>query len=92
VCLRFFDEHGTLVRSDLNDRVLGISPDQMLNVSRRIGVAGGSRKYSAIRAAVAGKWVNVLITDKDTALKLEADTAPINLAEERHESPPIVRT
>ncbi|MGO4246208.1 sugar-binding transcriptional regulator [Paenarthrobacter sp. RAF54_2] len=92
VCLRFFDEHGSLVESGLNDRVLGISPEQMLRVGRRIGVAGGTRKYAAIRAALTGNWVNVLITDKETALKLEADTAPIKLTEEHHEQPTVLRT
>ncbi|WP_251024249.1 sugar-binding transcriptional regulator [Arthrobacter sp. ISL-65] len=76
ICLRFFDKHGTLIESDLNDRVLGISPEQMLRVDRRIGIAGGARKYAAIRAAAEGKWINVLITDKKTALKLESDKAP----------------
>ncbi|MBT2538898.1 sugar-binding transcriptional regulator [Arthrobacter sp. ISL-69] len=76
ICLRFFDRHGALVESDLNDRVLGISPEQMLNVDRRIGIAGGARKYAAIRAAVEGNWINVLITDKKTALSLESDKAP----------------
>lgn len=76
ICLRFFDKHGTLIESELNDRVLGISPEQMLRVDRRIGIAGSTRKYAAIRAAVEGKWINVLITDKKTALKLESDKAP----------------
>ncbi|MBT2523463.1 sugar-binding transcriptional regulator [Arthrobacter sp. ISL-28] len=76
ICLRFFDRHGKLIESELNDRVLGISPEQMLRVDRRIGIAGGTRKYAAIRAAVEGKWINVLITDKTTALKLESDKAP----------------
>ena len=76
ICLRFFDKRGTLIESELNDRVLGISPEQMLRVDRRIGIAGGTRKYAAIRAAVEGKWINVLITDKKTALKLESDKAP----------------
>lgn len=76
ICLRFFDKHGKLIESELNDRVLGISPEQMLRVDRRIGIAGGIRKYAAIRAATEGKWINVLITDKKTALKLESDKAP----------------
>lgn len=76
ICLRFFDRHGALVDSELNDRVLGISPEQMRRVNRRIGIAGGSRKYAAIRAAAEGNWINVLITDKETALRLESDKAP----------------
>lgn len=70
VCFRFFDDLGALVRSEIDQRVVGITPAQLLGVPRRIGVAGGRRKRVAIRAALAGGWVNVLITDLDTALHL----------------------
>ena len=70
VCFRFFDEHGVLVKSEIDQRVVGITPAQLLGVPRRIGVAGGRRKHAAIRAALAGGWVNVLITDLDTARHL----------------------
>lgn len=73
VCLRFFDEHGRLVESDFNDRVLGITPDQLRQVPRRIAVAGGTEKVVAVRAALEGGWVNVLITDVETARRLLED-------------------
>jgi DNA-binding transcriptional regulator LsrR (DeoR family) len=72
ICLRFFDAEGGHVHSDLDGRVVGIEPDALLAVPRRIGVAGGTRKHSAIRAAVLGGWVNVLVTDVDTAEALLA--------------------
>jgi DNA-binding transcriptional regulator LsrR (DeoR family) len=37
-----------------------------------VGVAGGPRKHSAIRAAVLGGWINVLVTDIETAETLLA--------------------
>ncbi|WP_233255603.1 sugar-binding transcriptional regulator [Naasia lichenicola] len=73
VCLRFFDADGATVSSDLNDRVLGISVEQLKAVPRRVGIAGGPRKYEAIRAALRGGWVDVLITDLATAEHLAAD-------------------
>lgn len=73
VCLRFFNADGELVHSDINSRVVGISPDILRAVPRRVGVAGGSRKYSAIRGAIRGGWVNVLVTDRATAVKLIED-------------------
>jgi DNA-binding transcriptional regulator LsrR (DeoR family) len=72
ICLRFFDADGGHVHSDLDGRVVGIEPDALLAVPRRIGVAGGTRKHSAIRASVLGGWVNVLVTDVDTAEALLA--------------------
>jgi DNA-binding transcriptional regulator LsrR (DeoR family) len=70
VCLRFFDEHGDLVDSEFNDRVLGITPERLRQVPRRIGVAGGPEKTVAVRAALQGGWVNILITDLETAHRL----------------------
>jgi DNA-binding transcriptional regulator LsrR (DeoR family) len=67
VCYRFFDEDGTLVRSELDDRVMGIPPEKLRLISRRVGIAGGERKLTAIRAALLGGWVNVLITDLNMA-------------------------
>jgi DNA-binding transcriptional regulator LsrR (DeoR family) len=70
ICFRFFDADGAPVATRLDDRVVGIAPDRLRAVGRRVGVAGGTQKYSAIRAAVRGGWVNVLITDAETAHRL----------------------
>lgn len=67
VCLRFFDDAGTHIESDVDRRVIGIPCDVLRSVPRRIGIAGGTRKHAAIRAAVRGKWIDTLITDADTA-------------------------
>lgn len=75
VCLHFLDEHGALLDTPLDDLVTGISAEQLRRTPRRIGVAGGSDKVPAIRAALLGGWINVLITDTDTAQTL-ARTAP----------------
>jgi DNA-binding transcriptional regulator LsrR (DeoR family) len=72
VCLRFFDEHGHPVKSGIDERVVGIPPEVLRTVPRRIGVAGGARKHAAIRAALLGGWVNVLVTDTGTARALLA--------------------
>lgn len=70
VCLRFFDATGDAVRSGIDSRIVGISSEQLMTVPRRVGVAGGQRKHAAIRAAVQGGWVNVLVTDAGTARAL----------------------
>lgn len=70
VCFRFFDAAGQIIQSQFNDRVIGIGHEQLLTVDRRIAVAGGSRKVAAIRAALRGGWVNVLVTDAPTAQRL----------------------
>jgi len=70
VCQRFFDPEGSPIDTDFNARVVGISREELMKVPRRVGVAGGERKYRAIRGAILGEWVNVLITDTHTARRL----------------------
>ncbi|WP_345762851.1 sugar-binding transcriptional regulator [Diaminobutyricibacter sp. McL0608] len=70
VCLHFFDAGGALVDSELEDRVIGISSKQLRAIPRTIGIAGGARKVDAIRAAALGGWIDVLITDVETARRL----------------------
>jgi DNA-binding transcriptional regulator LsrR (DeoR family) len=70
ICQRFFDSAGNLVPSNLDDRVVGIDADTLRKIPRRIGIAGGESKHKAIHAAVVGGWVNVLITDTETAAAL----------------------
>lgn len=70
VCLHYFDAAGAPVASSLDDRVLGIPAEVLRAVPRRIGIAGGERKLEAIRAALRGGWINVLITDSQIAAAL----------------------
>jgi DNA-binding transcriptional regulator LsrR (DeoR family) len=83
VCLRFFDADGTALKTPLDQRVVSITPADLMHVPRRVGVAGGTSKYKAIRAALRGGWVNVLVTDLDTARGLveDADTSLSHPAE-----------
>lgn len=74
VCLRYFDAAGDPVHTDFDDRVIGIAPDVLRAIPRRIAVAGGARKVPGIRGALLGGWVNVLITDVATARALADDS------------------
>lgn len=70
VCLRFYDQDGRPVITPHNERVISMSLEQLKRAKRSVGVAGGSRKVQAIRGALKGRWINVLITDRFTAEKL----------------------
>ena len=70
VCLRFFDVDGAAVAGPLDERVIGMSFDELRRVPRVVAVAGGDRKAAAIRACLLGGYVKVLITDRFTAAKL----------------------
>lgn len=67
VAMRFFDADGKPVASEFDDRIVGISSDLLRAIPRRVGIAGGTRKAEAIRAAMRGRWIDVLITDRATA-------------------------
>jgi DNA-binding transcriptional regulator LsrR (DeoR family) len=73
VCARYFDAEGNLVDAPFGDRLIGIDPDRLHAVERRIGIAGGPDKVAAIRGAVRGGWVNTLITDVEVARSLLRD-------------------
>lgn len=73
ICMRFFDRDGASVVNQLNSRVIGMTLEQLRQVKRTVGIAGGVRKYAAIRGALLGKWINVLITDRLVAEKLIAN-------------------
>jgi DNA-binding transcriptional regulator LsrR (DeoR family) len=72
VCLRFIDAQGRPVAPELGDRVIGMDLDTLRSVPRRVAVAGGRRKHTAIQGALRGGLVTHLITDRDTATALIA--------------------
>lgn len=72
ICLRFFDAAGRPIATPLNDRVISIELESLRRIDRVVGIAGGRRKAAAIRGALEGQWVNVLITDVDSAHRLLA--------------------
>jgi DNA-binding transcriptional regulator LsrR (DeoR family) len=65
--LRFIDKNGAPIVSELDDLVIGVTLEQIKKADRRIGVSGGEAKRDAALAAVRGGWINVLITDEETA-------------------------
>ena len=70
ICLRYIDEDGKPVRSPLDDVTIGVTLEQLRNAKQRWAVVGGSYKVQALRAALRGGWIDVLVTDVDTATAL----------------------
>ena len=56
----------------LTGRQLGLAPAELDVIPQRFLIAGGERKYKAIRAILAGGYATHLITDQQTAQQLEA--------------------
>ena len=64
---RFINAAGEAVATELDDRVVGITLSQLRKVQRKIAVAGGAAKHAALAAALTGKWIDVLVTDVNSA-------------------------
>jgi DNA-binding transcriptional regulator LsrR (DeoR family) len=73
--LRYFDAAGQSLNSSLNQRVVGLTLQEIHRIGHVVGVAGGAVKYEAIQAALRGKLIDVLVTDHVTANKLMASTS-----------------
>ena len=72
--LRFFDKDGQQVRTPLDDRVIGMTLDELSKIDRVIALAGGHSKTLAIHGALKAGVIDILVTDKFTAERLTEDT------------------
>lgn len=70
LALRYIDTYGASLDLEINDRIIGLTLEQIKAIPRVIGVAGGEAKYELIRAALRGKILDVLVTDHATAKAL----------------------
>lgn len=71
IALHFFDEDGATEKfRAFNDRVAGMPLEMMKKVRNRIGIAGGENRAEAIKGAIKGGFINMLITNIDAAEKL----------------------
>ena len=68
--LRFFDAEGRIVKTPLDERVIGITLEELSKVDRVIALAGGQCKTGAIHGALKTGVIDLLITDKFTAQRL----------------------
>lgn len=71
-CSLYYNIDGEAVDEDLNRRTIGISLESMKTKEHSIGVAMGREKIAAILGALRGRFINILITDEDSAKSLLA--------------------
>ncbi|WP_285761683.1 sugar-binding transcriptional regulator [Nocardiopsis ansamitocini] len=67
---RLFDAEGASVRTDLEDRLIGVSADQLRAVPEVIAVAGGPGKAEAVAVMLRSGLVSTMVTDAATARTL----------------------
>lgn len=72
ISYRFYDKDGKPVETPLNDRVIGLSLEDLRKTRRVMALAGGEKKTQAIAGALKLGVIDVLVTDKFTAARLTA--------------------
>lgn len=80
ICSRFFTAQGEICNAEVDARTVGIRLAELGTKEYSILVAGGQPKYAGIKAALAGGYANVLVTDQYTARRLLED---VNIYEEK---------
>ncbi|MCP8896537.1 sugar-binding transcriptional regulator [Shinella daejeonensis] len=72
ISYRFYDKNGKPVETPLNERVIGLSLEDLRKTRRVMALAGGESKTQAIAGALKLDVIDVLVTDKFTAARLTA--------------------
>lgn len=64
---RFIDAFGRHVLGEVDDRMIGMSVDEIKKIPERFCVAAGADKVAPVHALLTGGFVTTLITDEATA-------------------------
>lgn len=70
ILTHFIDKEGNAISSYIDERLVSTSLSTLKELNNVIGVSGGAHKVEAIRAALKGHYLDVLITDEETAIAL----------------------
>lgn len=70
ILTHFIDKDGNPVHSDIEERLFSTPLSALKKLNNVIGVSGGPQKTDAIRAALKGGYLDILVTDENTAIAL----------------------
>jgi deoxyribonucleoside regulator len=70
ICSRFFNIDGEIVDKELDDRVVGITLDEIRKKKNRIALVSGLHKIDALLGALNGHYLNILYIDERSAARL----------------------
>lgn len=62
---RFFDHSGNHIHNKLDDTIIGISPEELIRIENKICIVESIDKVDAVRAALKGDYINILLTTED---------------------------
>jgi deoxyribonucleoside regulator len=67
ICGNFYDAHGSVCQTSISGKIVSIDLNSLKTCKKVIGVAGGPGKALAVLGALNGGYVDVLVTDANTA-------------------------
>jgi len=67
ICNNFINKKGQAANGSWNEKVITLDLEQLRDIPLVVGVACGIEKVQAIKAALEGRLIQVLITDEETA-------------------------
>ena len=70
ICGRCFDIEGKPCINSWDDRVVGLTLEELKQIKHKVGIAFGTEKIKAITGALNGRYLDVLITDEAIARQL----------------------
>ncbi len=71
VCMQSYNEDGDTTGFESNRKVLGYPLEKLKTIDTVIAVVGGISKLAAIKGAIKGGYINVLITNYTNGLELD---------------------
>jgi len=63
MCAQAFDIHGNPCFLEFNQRIVGLTLDELRQSKKVVSVSGGARKGAAVLGALRTGIINVLVTD-----------------------------
>ena len=70
VCCNYLDKNGMSIETILKDSLIGANLRQLEKTPKTVAIACGQEKVNAILACLNNGFINVLVTDSQTALSL----------------------
>jgi len=70
ICARRFNLRGEFLDNEYNQRIIGISENELRNVNKVVCVAAGDHKVLSILGALRTNIIDILVTDENTASRI----------------------
>ncbi len=71
ICMQSYNANGEAKEFDSNQKVFGYPLENLKKIETVIALGGGCSKLEAIKGAIKGGYINVLVTNYSNGLELD---------------------